>query len=113
MNATNPLSQEGLERIAAGLTDAQRALILRYEPVLTDQPITQAECFDADGPELFVELEPEQYENGCLIDPGRKAWFASTCAHSPEGSTDWRCTIRYYETGLRLRSHLLKGHEHG
>lgn len=101
---------EAVGELVERLTEVQRALLLRYAPTLDEQPISEVECFHTDC-ELFVELRPQAHEDGCLIDPGEKVWFASMSAHSPAGSSEWdECTIRYNETGLALRAALERPH---
>lgn len=102
-------SADDVARIAKGLTKAQRELLLRHEPVTTPQPISPDEFFDEDGPELFVELAPEERcpDTGCLLYPGEKAWFAGGHARSPAGSSEWdECTLSFNDLGLALRRHL-------
>lgn len=78
--------------VAKGLSEAQREMLLRHQPTLDEQEITEDECFHT-GCELFVET------------PDGDAWLASMSAHSPEGSPKWdRCVIRYTPDGLAVRA---------
>ena len=87
-----------IERIAKGLTKAQRDWLLAM-PDSTQETRLPTKHYKA---RPGVEIEPREYDEGVLVFPGTIVWL---------GGHHWRLSDDYItselnETGLAVRAHL-------